>query len=332
MMESERVDLGDGLSLVRGRPRRRAARGGLARATTTGRGRRCVCVLEREVQADDQIPGAEARGALPRARDRAAAVGAGRVAPLRARLAAHRRGPLGGGSRSAARARPAASPGRSPRTRRTTCASSSRRSSDTPGRRPVGWALARFEMGCERAHEAEALSDYLLGLRALLDATSDGGRGQPGAARGRALRRGGPARGRCSAGSRRALSLERFLMGGRGSLQERIGSESPARPRARAGAHLRALLRDVLCGYLEPGPEERGRRHPARDRRPSRSRSTGARAARSCGVERDATCVEPEPEAAPSRSRRRTEFEASGRARPVVVAARGQPRARSSTA
>ena len=40
---------------------------------------------------------------------------------------------------------------------------------------PVAWALGRFEMGCERAHDAEALSDYLLALRALLDATSEAG-------------------------------------------------------------------------------------------------------------------------------------------------------------
>ena len=39
----------------------------------------------------------------------------------------------------------------------------------------VAWARARFEMGCERGSDADALSDYLLGLRALLDATSDAG-------------------------------------------------------------------------------------------------------------------------------------------------------------
>ena len=46
------------------------------------------------------------------------------------------------------------------------------------GARPdetVAWALERFEMGCERPTEAQALSDYLLALRALLDATSHAG-------------------------------------------------------------------------------------------------------------------------------------------------------------
>ena len=41
-------------------------------------------------------------------------------------------------------------------------------------------------------------------------------------------------------------------MGGRGSLQERIGSESPRDLVREMETHLRALLRDVLCGYLEP--------------------------------------------------------------------------------
>ncbi len=40
----------------------------------------------------------------------------------------------------------------------------------------LGWALDRFEMGIERRNEAEALSDYLLALRGLLDTgrTGDG--------------------------------------------------------------------------------------------------------------------------------------------------------------
>ena len=115
----------------------------------------------------------------------------------------------------------------------------------------MGWALGRFEMGCERPHEAEALSDYLLGLRALLDATSEAGEASL-ALRVAALC---AEEGQRRAVQRRieaALSLERFLMGGRGSLQERIGSESPRDLVHEMETHLRALLRDVLCGYLEP--------------------------------------------------------------------------------
>ena len=115
----------------------------------------------------------------------------------------------------------------------------------------MGWALGRFEMGCERGHDAEALSDYLLGLRALLDATNDAGEASV-ALRVSALC---AEEGQRRAVQRRieaAVSLERFLMGGRGSLQERIGSESPRDLVYEMEAHLRALLRDVLCGYLDP--------------------------------------------------------------------------------
>ena len=39
----------------------------------------------------------------------------------------------------------------------------------------MAWALARFEMGCSRPLDAEALPDYLLALRALLDAGGEAG-------------------------------------------------------------------------------------------------------------------------------------------------------------
>ena len=39
----------------------------------------------------------------------------------------------------------------------------------------VAWALDRFEMGAARETDAEALTDHLLGLRALLDATTETG-------------------------------------------------------------------------------------------------------------------------------------------------------------
>ena len=114
----------------------------------------------------------------------------------------------------------------------------------------MGWALGRFEMGCERPHDAEALSDYLLGLRALLDATTEAGEASLGLRVAALCAEEGQRR----AVQRRveaAMSLERFLMGARGSLQERIGSESPREIVAEMEGHLRALLRDVLCGYLD---------------------------------------------------------------------------------
>jgi hypothetical protein len=117
---------------------------------------------------------------------------------------------------------------------------------------PVAWALGRFHMGRSRALPFEALSDYLLALRALLDATNDTGRASLGL-RLAAL---------CAEeGGRRAVqrsvelayALERFLMGGgrHDEMAGVIGAESPIALIEEIEDHLRALLRDVLCGYLD---------------------------------------------------------------------------------
>jgi hypothetical protein len=114
--------------------------------------------------------------------------------------------------------------------------------------RTVAWALGRFEMGSARGRDAEALSDYLLALRALLDATSDAGEASL-ALRVAAL---------CAEEGRRklvqrrieaAIGLERYVMGGAAGV--RTGDDSPRELVAEVEAHLRALLRDVLCGYLD---------------------------------------------------------------------------------
>lgn len=116
----------------------------------------------------------------------------------------------------------------------------------------VAWALSRFEMGCDRPLDTEALSDYLLALRALLDGSDDTGRASLGL-RLAAL---------CAEESdRRALqrrvelafALERFVVGG-GSGEayvDTIGSESPRELVLEIEDQLRALLRDVLCGFLD---------------------------------------------------------------------------------
>jgi hypothetical protein len=122
-------------------------------------------------------------------------------------------------------------------------------------RRPVGsvaWARSRFEMGCGRRREAEALSDYLLALRALLERGSD-------TASALALR---VAVLCAEEGERRmvqrrielAQSLERFLMGDapNDDYVDSIGADSPRTLVEEVERHLRALLRDVLCGYLDP--------------------------------------------------------------------------------
>ncbi|HYI81519.1 MAG TPA: hypothetical protein VEW67_11720, partial [Thermoleophilaceae bacterium] len=122
--------------------------------------------------------------------------------------------------------------------------------------RPAGriaWALSRFEMGCGRRRESEALSDYLLGLRALLE------RGADLASASLALR---VAVLCAEEGERRGVqrrvelsqALERFVMGDSpdDDYMDAIGSDSPRTLVDEVERHLRALLRDVLCGYLDP--------------------------------------------------------------------------------
>ncbi len=46
-----------------------------------------------------------------------------------------------------------------------------------------------------------------------------------------------------------AVALERFVMGGSGGV--RLDAESPRELVAEVEGHLRALIRDVLCGYLD---------------------------------------------------------------------------------
>ncbi|HEU0024887.1 MAG TPA: hypothetical protein VFQ12_09665 [Thermoleophilaceae bacterium] len=247
-IESDTVELGGGLSLAVGD---RVEAPPEATWPEDGHGEPAVlCVLERELPADDHIPAAEAeerfRGLVTALR--LWAPGAiGLCAPGWRRSGEGRWAAVAVGGPGTARGESwTLATEEEPELREFLKALG-----DTPAGGPVGWALGRFEMGCERAHDAEALSDYLLGLRALLDATNDAGEASL-ALRVAALcaeegeRR--PLQRRIEA----ALSLERFLMGGRGSLQERIGSESPRELVAEMETHLRALLRDVLCGYLEP--------------------------------------------------------------------------------
>ncbi|MEA2272632.1 MAG: hypothetical protein QOI98_1340 [Solirubrobacteraceae bacterium] len=108
----------------------------------------------------------------------------------------------------------------------------------------VAWALARFEMGCERVAPFEALTDHLLALRALLEPE-------------------GPASGRLAG----RLAAICGLPGERAALAERVAHAisleravvaglAPAEAGAAAlvsdlADHLRAVLRDVLFGHLD---------------------------------------------------------------------------------
>lgn len=114
-----------------------------------------------------------------------------------------------------------------------------------PDGNELAWALRRFEMGCERADLLEALSDNLLALRAMLEPEGPASGMLPG--RLAAL---------CATPERRlalteravqAVALERAAVAGNGAAQH--GARTLAEEVA---DHLRALLRDVICGHLDP--------------------------------------------------------------------------------
>ncbi len=114
----------------------------------------------------------------------------------------------------------------------------------TPSGGELAWALARFEMGCERLAPFEALSDYLLALRALLEPEGpSSGRltqrlaalcGEPEERAGLAQR------------TAHAISLERAVI--TGVAPGRAGADGLVDELAE---HLRALLRDAVCGHLD---------------------------------------------------------------------------------
>ena len=108
----------------------------------------------------------------------------------------------------------------------------------------LAWALRRFELGCERDSSFEALSDHLLALRALLE--PEGPSSGLLAGRLAAL---------CATPEHRAALSERIAAAV--TLERALIAGSPGR-RARGQAlsgemadHLRALLRDVICGHLD---------------------------------------------------------------------------------
>ena len=108
----------------------------------------------------------------------------------------------------------------------------------------LGWALARFEMGCERLAVFEALTDYLLALRALLE--------PEGPSSGRLAQRlavicAAPEdRAGLSERTARAIALERSVMTGMAAPGTGVDSLVDE-----LAGHLRAILRDALCGHLD---------------------------------------------------------------------------------
>ena len=116
-----------------------------------------------------------------------------------------------------------------------------------PSTGEVAWALARFEMGCERLSPFEALSDHLLALRALLE--------PEGPASGRMAQRLAvlcakpEERAALAERAARAIALERAVIAGLASGERSSGADGLV---IEISEHLRALLRDVVCGHLDP--------------------------------------------------------------------------------
>ena len=256
VMERDRVDIGDGLSLVRGdlsgAPPEAVWPAG---APEIDRGRvqpYVVALIEEELSADSQLPIPEARWRLRRLVTALRLWRAGSVALPATGWARADDGPW-----RQVELQPA------PPARGGAWALGAEEEegfrqfaalvTDWEPAGPLAWALQRFDMGCERSKDAEALSDYLLALRGLLDAVDEAG--QPTLGRRLAAL--------CAEEANRpllmsrvdaALNLELALIAG-----VPIDAWTPP-PGVHSGRelvgeieeHLRALLRDVVCGYLKP--------------------------------------------------------------------------------
>jgi hypothetical protein len=109
----------------------------------------------------------------------------------------------------------------------------------------LAWALRRFELACERDSPWEALTDVLLALRALLE--PEGPASARLAGRVAALCATAEQRAELTERMTRALALERSLIAGTAakSAASRALVDDVAN-------HLRSLLRDVICGHLDP--------------------------------------------------------------------------------
>jgi len=111
-----------------------------------------------------------------------------------------------------------------------------------PERGEVAWALSRFEMGAARPTVFEALTDNLMALRALLE--------PEGPASGRLAQRLAvlcavpELRAQLAEKIAHAVALERAVIAG---IPLAVGAQELA---TEISGHLRALLRDVLCGHL----------------------------------------------------------------------------------
>jgi hypothetical protein len=116
----------------------------------------------------------------------------------------------------------------------------------TPRGGELAWALRRFELGCERASAVEALTDWLLAGRALL--ADHDSHGYDGMVERLAVICATPDdRPALEARLDEAIRLERAAIAGRVRPEPEVEDLI-----ADLGGNLRAVLRDVLCGHLDP--------------------------------------------------------------------------------
>ncbi len=109
----------------------------------------------------------------------------------------------------------------------------------------LAWALGRYEMGCERFTPPESMTDFLLALRALLEPEGP----ESGRLAGRVAAICARPDGRAALAERVAatVGLERAVITGLDPTPGRVAASVQE-----LAEHLRAILRDVFCGHLDP--------------------------------------------------------------------------------
>jgi hypothetical protein len=236
------VALGDGLSLVRGN---KLADAPAEAVWGDGEEPHVLMVLTASGEGSDQSTLSAARGRFRRVLTalrlfEAGGFALGPTAWARVDAGAWRAVPLGGSGRPRMIT---LIPPRQEDELRAFCNLIARR---VPRSGEIAWALARFEMGCERIAPFEALTDHLLALRALLE--------PEGPASGRLAQRLSilcarpEQRAAMAERTARAISLERAVIAGLASGERSAGADALV---AEMAEHLRAILRDVLCGHLD---------------------------------------------------------------------------------
>lgn len=315
-LENDRVDLGDGLFLISGD--KLDAPPGAVWSDGTGHVERggppnVLCVLRRDIAADDQLPASEARIRFRKLLTALRLFKPGAVSF----------GPVGWGRVDEGAWQPLpmgfSGPGRG--------APWIVAADEQPelvelvelvlDARPAGriaWALSRFEMGCERPLDTEALPDYLLALQSLLEGADETGRASL-TLRLAALCAEEHERKGVQRRVELAFALERWVMGGGGAnaYLEALGPDTPQLIVLEVEQHVRALLRDVLCGYLSadlkgaaddillapPEPTEEIRAADLREEMADGGRQTAAAAPRPILQRRTQMAIEDEPEFEP---------------------------------